>query len=203
LSPPKVFCIGLNKTGTSSLAQALRMLGYRVTGPNFTQEPDLAHTLHRRVREVVPQYDAFQDMPWPMLYAFLDAEYPGSKFILTVRDPEAWIRSQVRHFGTRTTPMREWAYGAGCPAGNEARYLEVYRRHNAAVRAHFRGRPEAFLEMDLAAGDGWEALCGFLERRRPMMRPFPHANPAWKRSLRGWKRVARAAVGLAPRSKRY
>jgi UDP-N-acetylmuramate-alanine ligase len=38
----KVFCIGFHKTGTTSLAVALKTLGYRVTGPNGVHDPDIA-----------------------------------------------------------------------------------------------------------------------------------------------------------------
>ncbi len=36
----KVFCIGFHKTGTSSLAVALKTFGYRVTGPNGVNNPN-------------------------------------------------------------------------------------------------------------------------------------------------------------------
>ncbi len=38
----KVFCIGFHKTGTSSLALALKTLGYRVAGAAGRHDPDIA-----------------------------------------------------------------------------------------------------------------------------------------------------------------
>jgi hypothetical protein len=52
---------------------------------------------------------------------------------------------------------------------------KVYEAHNAAVRSHFAGQSDRFLELDLEADDGWEALCSFLGEPIPD-RPFPHAN---------------------------
>jgi hypothetical protein len=132
---------------------------------------------------LVPRFDAFQDNPWPILYRELDDRYPGSKFVLSVRSSESWITSQIRHFGTAETPMRQWIYGAGSPKGNEEIYIRRYKAHNAAVLAYFEQRPNDLLVMDITAGDGWATLCAFLGRRVPAI-PFPHANRADTREQR-------------------
>jgi hypothetical protein len=180
---PKVFCIGFHKTGTKSLAAALEQFGYRVTGPDGVRDPDIAKNVHDMAHKLVAEYDAFQDNPWPVLFREMDQRYPGSKFILTMRSPEAWIASMVGHFGSKVTPMRTWIYGVGCPEGNEALYLDRYNAHNRDVLAHFAGRPDDFLVMDLARGDGWEKLSPFLGKPVPDT-PFPHANKA-KEPARG------------------
>lgn len=178
----KVFCIGFHKTGTTSLDKALQALGYRVTGPNGVRDPDIASKVHAMAYELVEKYDAFQDNPWPILYRELDERYPGSKFILTLRDTQSWLNSQLKHFGQRETAMRQWIYGVGCPQGNEAVYTRRFDRHNREVLEHFRGRPDDLLVMNLAQGDGWEKLCPFLGKPVPGM-PFPHANKATDRTL--------------------
>ena len=171
----KVFCIGFHKTGTTSLEVALSALGYRVTGPNGHLDPDIEKNVLTMAFELVEQYDAFQDNPWPILYKQLDARYPGSKFILTLRDSGSWIDSQVKFFGRRETPMRRLIYGVGNPEGNEAVYVERFESHNREVQDHFRDRPDDLLVMDFANGDGWEKLCPFLGLAVPIT-PFPHAN---------------------------
>jgi hypothetical protein len=180
---PKVFCIGFHKTGTKTLEAALRTLGYRVTGPNGTEDPDISRNVYAMAFDLVPRFDAFRDNPWPILYRELDDRYPGSKFVLTLRSSQAWIASQIRHFGTDETPMRRWIYGVGCPKGNEETYIRRYEAHNAAALAYFAHRPNDLLVMDLTAGDGWEKLCGFLGRQAPAA-PFPHVNRADKREQR-------------------
>ena len=182
----KVFCIGFHKTGTTSLAVALKQLGYRVTGPNATKDPDIATKVHDLADRLSQEYDAFQDNPWPVLYQDMDRRWPGSKFILTERPAEAWIRSQVKDFGLRHTPMRQWIYGAGCPEGNEAVYVARYERHNREVRDYFRERPNDLLLLDLPSGHGWPELCGFLGLNVPSA-PFPHANKAsLSRKVKNW-----------------
>lgn len=173
----KVFVIGFHKTGTTSLHVALETLGHRVCGPVGIHAPDPHAAL-----SLVPEYDAFRDNPWPLLFRECDQRWPGSKFILTRREITAWTRSVVRHFGTRDTPMRELIYGVGHPFGNEDLYRDRHLRHVAEVRAWFRDRPDAFLEMDVSRGCGWMELCGFLGLEEPPEgTPFPHANSAQER----------------------
>ncbi|MDJ0953310.1 MAG: sulfotransferase [Acidimicrobiia bacterium] len=178
----KVFGIGFHKTGTTTLASALRLLGYDIAGPFGVHDADIAETALPRALETAATCDGAQDNPWPILYADLDAAFPGSKFVLTVRDPDRWLRSVVNHFGGKTTPMREWIYGRGDPVGNEDLYRERYESHNDAVRTHFASRPDDLLVLSIADGEGWDELCGFLGVPVPDV-PFPHANAQRERSL--------------------
>lgn len=182
----KVFCIGFHKTGTTSLELALKRLGYSVVGSFGTKDPDIAGKVHEMAYALVENYDAFEDNPWPILYQELDQKFPGSKFILTRRPAEAWIRSQVKDFAKTQTPMRRWIYGenAGCPEGNEATYIERYERHNREVLEYFKNRPNDLLVFDLPKSDGWTQLCPFLGHDIPDQ-AFPHANKAsWSRKIK-------------------
>lgn len=179
----KIFCIGFHKTGTKSLAAALTYLGYRVTGPNFIQNPRIGEQALSLALALVPNYDAFQDNPWPLLYKELYNLFPNARFILTVRPSEAWIRSVAEHFGTKTTPMREWIYGVGFPRGNEETYVARYERHNREVLDFFRDKPGQLLLLDITAGEGWEKLCPFLGVDLPEA-SFPFANSAASRKAR-------------------
>ena len=178
----KVFGIGFHKTATTSLARALKVLGYSVTGPNFVRMANLESEVQARARAVAGRFDAVQDNPWPLLYRELDKWYPGSKFILTVRAPEKWLASALTHFGANTTPMREWIYGAGRggPRGNETVYLDRFTRHNRDVLEYFRERPDDLLVMNITEGDGWDKLCPFLGVAG-RSRPFPRENTAKRR----------------------
>lgn len=192
----KVFCVGFPKTGTSSIGLALKKLGYRVTGPNGVQDPNIESNALPMAYELATQYDAFQDDPWPMVYKEMDAKYPDSKFILTVRDPESWITSQLRHFGVKESPMRKWVYGSGCPQGNEDVYLKRFDDHNKDVLDYFKNRSGDFLVMDLFNGDGWEKLCPFLGIDPPARVPFPHANKAEFRKVYEVLRIGRVKKAL-------
>lgn len=179
MARPKVFCIGFQKTGTTSLYAALTALGYKtaaVVGRDWSAERLEAEGAELCIA-TAKNFDAAQDMPWPLFFRELDAAFPGSKFILTVRDSEAWFQSIEKHFGANPDEMQAFVYGkeAAAPAGNRERYLEVYARHEREVRSHFADRPHDLLIMDLEAGDGWAALCDFLGARIPD-EPFPVKN---------------------------
>ncbi len=101
----KVFCIGYNKTGTTSVERLLRDLGYRMP-VQVEQEALVVEALFdgdfRPLKALCDKFEAFQDMPFSqgVTYAVLDSMYPESKFILTVRDSNAWFDSLVRfHLG--------------------------------------------------------------------------------------------------------
>ena len=110
-----------------------------MTGPNGVGDPEIARKALGLAHDLVARYDAFQDNPWPVLYRDLDEAYPGSKFILTLHDPQAWIASLVRHFGLEETPMRRWIYGFGCPQGNEAVYVSGSSGTTRRCRTTSRG----------------------------------------------------------------
>jgi hypothetical protein len=188
---PKVFGIGFHKTGTSSLGRALRTLGYRVQKGFTFNRPGKRVVIPQpvtldKVRDValplVSRYSAFEDNPWPLLFRELDAAFPGSKFILTVRDPDRWVRSMANYFGTKSNATLDLIYGRRGVrvAGSEDLVRARFERHNADVAEHFSSRPADLLVWDLAAEPGWEAVCRFLGCRVPQ-RPFPHANASAER----------------------
>lgn len=172
----KVFCIGFHKTGTSSIGAALEYLGFRVTGPNFVNDPRIHSDLWSLARPLVGEYDAFQDNPWPILFREIDRDVPGAIFLLTLRDPRDWILSVENFFGRQQTQMRALIYGAGSPSHNREAYLARYRQHYAEVESYFADRPGRLLRMNVFEGDGWECLCSFLNKPLPNL-PFPHLRP--------------------------
>ena len=197
MARPKVFCIGFQKTGTTSLYAALTTLGYRtaaVVGRDFSAEQLTAEGAALCI-ETMKTHDAAQDMPWPLFFRELDAAFPGSKFILTVRDKDRWFASIEGHFGANADEMQAFIYGrdASAPAGNKERYVDVCARHERDVCAYFQDRSSDLLVMDLERGDGWSALCEFLGVAVPE-EPFPVKNRSGERktlSFRVRRRLGR------------
>jgi hypothetical protein len=96
----KVFGIGANKTGTTSLQGIFQIIGLNVANQ---QEGELYGVQAYRgnlkpLVEYINRHDAFQDAPFSLrsIYAQVDALFPGSKFILTYRDADAWFDSLHR-----------------------------------------------------------------------------------------------------------
>lgn len=117
----KVICIGFHKTGTTSMGNALSLLGYSVVGSRRGLTDACRNGRWPEIFSVMDRFDACQDNPWAVIYPQLDRHYPGSRFIMTYRDPEEWLASVCNHFRKRPSPMRKWIYGEAYPVGNEDR----------------------------------------------------------------------------------
>ena len=166
---PKVFGIGLSKTGTTSLTRALGILGFRAI-----HYPPLSELL-----ELLSEYDAATDTSVACSYSDLATRFPDSKFILTVRDEASWLRSAEGEFGRREVTL-EWKREVrrrlyGSTEWDPARFLDGFRRHHRQVRAYFAREPRRLLELDIIGGAGWEPICGFLGCAIPD-EPFPREN---------------------------
>lgn len=171
----RVICIGMHKTGTSSLGLALLELGYKVLGARTDLADLLLENQIDQVLETTEPFDALQDVPWALLFKELDQKYPNSKFILTKRNETSWLNSVSAHFADIEIPLHRWIYGHGVAKGQEAVYLEKYRAHYKEVESYFKDRPEDIISIDFAKGDGWPKLCNFLNKEIPN-KPFPYAN---------------------------
>ena len=179
---PRVFGIGLNKTGTSSLHAALELLGYNalhfggIETMNAVQRAIVGG--ESMLSHLDPAVDAFTDV-FGITYCFYlaDVQYPGSKFILTVRDLDAWLDSRRRHVERNQELTAAGRYEDGFVRVDLEGWAGEYRQHEAVVRGYFRDRPDDLLVFDVAAGDGWRPLCDFLDRPVPE-EPFPWANRA-------------------------
>lgn len=176
----KVFGIGLSKTGTTSLAHALDILGYR-TKDNMGVVNYIRDDLSSIDTEVLDANDAFTDTPIPSLYRQLDAKYPNSKFILTVRDMEGWLQSCKKQFTQKLSDKQNEAHNRlfldlyDCTVFDEQKFRKGYEDFVKGVFQYFSDRPQDLLTLNVSAGDDWEKLCHFLGKPVPDI-PFPKAN---------------------------
>jgi hypothetical protein len=177
---PKVFGIGLRKTGTRSVADAMRELGYRTLHQGGRTSSQL---VDRAVDEGQPllrylgeQYDAYFDVESLVhLFDRADREYPGSRFLLTTRPVEPWIDSLERHVLANQGRAARGEYEGTLLVVDPERWLQEYESHHAAVRSYFADRPGDLLEIDITRGDGWEVLAPFLGVPAPST-AFPWEN---------------------------
>lgn len=185
--PTRIFGIGMHKTATTSLHAALVILGYDSAHWktahwakaiwNQMQECGRSVTLERSY--------ALCDLPIPALYRELDLNYPGSKFVLTIRSEEAWLNSVRNHWNPELNKFRaQWDFDTFTHRIHKAVYgqkgfdaelfLSRYRQHNDEVAEHFKDRPGDLLTMRMDEGAGWSELCAFLKRPIPNI-PYPVA----------------------------
>jgi hypothetical protein len=177
----KIFCIGFQKTGTTSLGMALEKLGYQVQGYYPFRSLSSINNLNIDMiwdiaNKTIQNYDAFKDTPWPILYEKLDKTFPNSKFIHVYREKEGWIKSVVDDFGSHPNEIHRLIYGSAFPQGNEQSWLDRYEKHNMEVKNYFSGHSERFITLNMSQREvNWENICKFLKHPVPST-PWPHAN---------------------------
>lgn len=183
LDAPKVFGIGLSKTATTSLSEALTLLGLRSA---HYQNPLSFEVLDA---EQALYFDACNDTPISHCFEALYHSFPQAKFIYTTRPLEGWLPSLRKHhrhhFGSsdwgelRTLTARLPLPVAAVEAAlyfNHPDALSAWHAHDQRVRRFFADKPSGrFLELDVFAGQGWPELCAFLGVPVPAA-PFPHEN---------------------------
>lgn len=213
---PKIFCIGRNKTGTTSIAKAFKELGYTVGKQRPAQM--LVREYVRRDFGLIVEYchsaQVFQDAPFsfPETYKYMDLAFPGSKFILTVRSSaEEWYDSLIRfhslRFGGGKVPTAEdlknapniWKGRAW--ETNRALYdspeddpynKEIltahYENHNRVIREYFRDRPNDFIEINVARRGDYQRLMQFMGiRSSKECFPWKNSTVSVKKALKGTK----------------
>jgi hypothetical protein len=185
----KVFGIGLSRTGTTSLTEALRTLGYRAVHCPLSLIALNSNGLELNT-SIVERFDAFTDSPVARVYRELDTQFPGSKFILTTRSIDGWLGS-IRRMRKSFTflqllpKVRQLTFDlCGTTSfSDESALRECFVRHGRNVRDHFGERlGKDLLVFDAAAGDGWDQLCRFLGRETPPV-PYPHHNRGYATTL--------------------
>jgi hypothetical protein len=173
--PAKIFCIGLNKTGTSSLHDALVTLGFSSLhwgGPSVAEDVRQAFHAGRLLVSDHDRYDAYSDIAGlSKRYELLDRQYPGSRFLLTTRPMEAWVESRRAHVLRNQERRAVGKYTGDFLEVQPDQWREEYIEHHEGVRAYFDGRSD-YCEMRITEGDGWETLCPFLDVPVPSD-PFP------------------------------
>lgn len=173
----KIFGIGLSRTGTTSLTCALRALGYKAI--HYPPVP--------RLQKILSRYHAATDTPVAVRFAELDRDYPGSKFILTVRDVDGWLAS-TRKMWARNRKKKGWELDLryalyGTAEWDRDKFSDAYLRHYHNVTEYFKGRPDDLLILDIFKGQGYGEICKFLNVPDPGLK-FPHKNKTGKIRMR-------------------
>ena len=192
----KIIGAGFGRTGTLSLKDALEMLGF---GPCYHMKETRANPDHPALwaRAVAGEpvdwdrlfahYVAAIDWPVAAFWPELCEAYPDAKVILSLREPEGWLRSmRATIIPALRGPMPEPAalraqrlvnrqlilnQVFGGKIDDDEHVIAVYERNIERVRAEID--PARLLEY--RPGDGWEPLCRFLDVPVPA-EPYPHLN---------------------------
>jgi hypothetical protein len=190
--------IGFNHAATTSLKNALNILGFSAIHDGFQE--NMEYSEHQTLEEqtelfyenfdnnknifdgFIPKYNAFIAEPSinPHFLRRLVIQYPEAYYIYTKRNHKDRYKSQL--FSTLTFQA------AGSPINN---WDEAWSNHKKYIYKHIeRGKKnELYIESVLKEninlkvlefnvcdkGHGWKELCGFLNKEIPKVN-FPHLN---------------------------
>lgn len=175
----KVIGIGFHKTGTTTLGDCMRILGYQHVSASRKAFKEYLQNNVEKVLKIMEKYDSFEDWPWPFVYKEAYERFPGSKFILTRRTNEnVWYDSLNKHVESGAGEgfhYRKYIYGYDKPSDNRELHIRKYIAHNESVREFFANKSKQFIEVCWEEGDSWESLCSFLGEKVPDI-TFPHSN---------------------------
>lgn len=186
-----VFCIGKNKTGTTSMERLFRNLGYSVG--NQRQAEWLFKYWKARDFEPIFNYvkgggNFFQDAPFslPDTYVALERRFPESKFILTIRDQDKWFESvknfQAKLFGKNgaiatvddlknaTYLYKGYFWEATVAINgidedqlyNKQIYQSNYNNYNEAVIDYFKDKPGKLLVINIEDASSKQKIADFI-----------------------------------------
>lgn len=177
--PVKFFQIGFSKCGTKSMAEFFRSNYVAVVHHEFGY---LAVNMDKNYKHGLPLlpsgYESFYgffdmerlyDLPLisiPKTYfAELDRQYPGSKFILNIRNKDAWLKSKARHPAYHHE-MRWLDLHAQFFNKSKEEVLQMWSKewdeHYIAVLEYFKDRPSDLLVFDIDH-DMPEKICEFFK----------------------------------------
>jgi hypothetical protein len=202
----KLFCIGANKTGTTSLRAFFADHGYRC-GDQAAGELLMGHYAAGHWQPIInlaATADFFQDLPFSArhTYRHLAKAYPDARFILTRRDSaETWyhslVRFHARKFGDGVHPptaaqlmAAEYRYPGFAWIAHKALYntpiqdpyhrdtlLRWYYMHCEEVHAFFAPFPERLLDVAIEDPLAAQKIAIFADLK--LQYPtLPHLN-AW------------------------
>lgn len=170
---PRIFLVGFNKCGTSTVHNFLadngvRSVHWSVKGVNLAARMALNISKERPVLDGINQYTAYSDLCFQTNFAWIEAveffryfhaEYPDAYFVLNDRDVEHWISSRLRHPDLLARAKAFWKT-------DEARVKDIWRehyhRHKAELLTYFAGN-DRFIVFDIE-NDPPSKLVSFLSR---------------------------------------
>jgi len=201
----KVICAGLPKTGTKSLAAALRLLDYNVY--DFPEQAsycmkEFIEALNVGIseedwREVLKGVDAVTDAPACFIWDEIYRANPDAKVILMTRDEDPWCKSFIKQLEIGRVNILIQILCKICPTGVLLGNLaEAFLRVGMGMK-RYSGKPiynENVIKMKARQhnahciatvpkdklliyniSEGWEPLCKFLGKPVPSTE-FPHRN---------------------------
>lgn len=202
MSAHKVFCIGMNKTGTESLKHFLIDLGYKfsIQRPRENLLKQIIDKDYRQLLELTETASAFKDIPYNVgeVYKQLDEKYKNAKFILTTRSSETWFHSIRQYHASRLGVNQSaqsikrapciysgylWSYYKNflhydenmTYMDNKENMISAFETYNHDVENYFASREKKLLIVDLSDDNKAQQIYEFLDCTYKGQ-SYPHLN---------------------------
>jgi hypothetical protein len=160
---PRIFVIGQNKTGTTSVHKALRKSGSRHLTINTVTTKLYKNQEDEKLMKIAERFDTFDDWPWnrPRIVKKAIDWFPDARFVLIERDEQKWI-SSFRRFMIVSKREEQLPENVGM---TDEEYIEKHLHHfNAQMKSFFEHCPERLLVINLEDLDASEKLSVFTMR---------------------------------------
>lgn len=171
----KVFCIGFNKSGTTTLNALLN----GQLGVKSAHKPKWTFWTVKRDDPRLQTHEAYTDGETPFITR-LNENYPEAYFILNTRPLKSWLVSRHKAVERSRVALR-WILSKFLPLGFVARFinrfilvnnekavlrwLKIRNSFHRFVINYFEGSSK-FIILDIEDGDMSKQLAGFLGRER-------------------------------------
>jgi hypothetical protein len=211
----KIIGAGFGRSGTMSIKSALEQLGY---GPCYHMKVTLFRYHHQRFfmrawhgkrvnwKRFFRRYNSVVDWPTCAFYKGLMKEFPDSKVLLNVRDPESWYESMNETIYAIQPAFPFWfprevramhdeiIFGSSLKGAFEDhdKVIEIYRQYIDDVKDTVPA--DRLLVYNVK--QGWKPLCDFLGVPVPEGKSFPHINE--RRSFKRWILLLKILNWLVP-----
>ncbi len=189
----KIFCIGLNKTGTSTLHKAFEILGLKSVhymddkGNNIKEIITTNFLEGNNILKGIEKYEVYSD--WDQapntvaIFKEFDKQYPNSKFISNTRELQSWLDSRESHVKrNQENKLKNPELDVKWLKIDRKKWENQYNSHYSEIKNYFENREKDLLVFDVVGGDGWEKLCQFLDLPIPNI-SFPRKNFAPEKRL--------------------
>ena len=196
----KIICAGYAKTGTKSIAKALRDLGFTVFDWEeqiFDFVDDWVDVFQNGakpdVKRLYQNADVCVDMPGTFFFEEILEAFPDCKVILSERDEDSWVKSHVNQLDSIAASRSRFmirhllsptlykvrgivdsyfnALFGSCNPKSTCVFRKRYRIHNHRVKSIVPA--DKLLVYNVK--QGWKPLCDFLGCEIPAV-AFPHEN---------------------------
>ena len=151
----KLFFIGFNKCGTRSLHRYFAECGlssFHGGGHHNVQVAILRNIVFDApCLQGHDSYDVYADVDAiRSQFRHVDKDYPGSKFVLNVRDVDRWILSRLNHMNGRYVDFLNLVWGVDRDWREWVdRWRTEFAQHEQATATYFKGRASDFLRFDI------------------------------------------------------